>query len=517
MPSSDVVYAEVGSAVELRCDVGAVPQVNESFWSWTESDGNRTALWSNGTKHRFSAYQLLSARGVTMVLAIDNVMPDDFTHYTCTAINRFGQDSRVLMLKPSMGTTYPSLSLPLLVGLGCSACVVCLVLLYFTKRCCHLVRKTEENDQFEIEDTILQPLNGTSNGHAVRFQSMDVTDSTIHLQTPVDNARSEFPVVFTQSQDTRAGQNSSNIPRHIEEEVLVGPDIHGQSEYQLPHENDHITYMYHSRNSEAHVVEPEGRDMEFNPDQITFLEELGEGQFGKVHKAKAHFVHDQARSSTMIVAVKTVKAHASSEVRDDMLKELRMMMRLLDPHPNVVTLLGYCTKSDPVMLVVEYVPNGDLLSFLRNDRASRNVTYANLHTESRTLQNTDLISFAWQVSKGMCYLASKQCIHRDLAARNVLVGKNKTCKVSDFGLARDGPEYKKVKDSPLPLRWMAPETLSLERLYTTKSDVWSFGVLLYEIVTLGSTPYPTMSAQQAALEVQMGMVLQKPAHCTDDL
>ncbi|XP_066289676.1 fibroblast growth factor receptor 1-like [Branchiostoma lanceolatum] len=514
VPSSNVVHAEVGSGAELRCNVEADPPINGSYWSWMELDGNRTILWSNNTKYRFSAYQVISTRGITMLLAIDNIMPDDFKRYKCTAANRIGQDSRTLMLQPINGTA--GLSLPLLVGLGCSACVVCLVLVYFMKRYCHLGRKTENNDQVEIDLAELQLLNRTTNGHVViRLHDRDVSEPSNSLQNPVRNGTMG-------SQDAIPPQHETNHLNNIQrqrQETLQNSDIYAEPETQLLHGNIDITNQ--NRDSNNHLtashtsITASRRDMEFEANQITLLGELGEGQFGKVYKARARFVNDYQGST--IVAVKTVKAHASSEVRDDMLKELRMMMRLLDPHPNVVTLLGYCTKSDPVMLVVEYVPNGDLLSFLRKDRSTRNVTYANLHTESRTLQNTDLISFAWQVSKGMCYLASMQCIHRDLAARNVLVGEHKTCKVSDFGLAREGPEYKKVKDSPLPLRWMAPETLSIDRLYTTKSDVWSFGVLLYEIVTLGSTPYPTMTAQQAAEKIQRGLKLQKPAHCTDDL
>ncbi|CAH1269118.1 FGFR1 [Branchiostoma lanceolatum] len=367
VPSSNVVHAEVGSGAELRCNVEADPPINGSYWSWTESDGNRTNLWSNKTKDRFSAYQVISTRGITMLLAIDNIMPDDFKRYKCTAANRIGQDSRTLMLQPTDGTA--SLSLPLLVGLGCSACVVSLALVYFMKRYCHLGRKTENNDQVEIDVVELQLLNGATNGHVVRLHSGDISEPPNNLQNPVRN---------------------------------------GTMESQLLHGDEDITDQDRDSNHLASITAG-ARDMEFEADQITLLGELGEGQFGKVYKAEAHFVNDNQGS--MIVAVKTVKAHASSEVRDDMLKELRMMMRLLDPHPNVVTLLGYCTKSDPVMLIVEYVPNGDLLSFLRKDRTTRNVTYENLHTESRTLQNTDLISFAWQVSKGMCYLASMQIFH----------------------------------------------------------------------------------------------------------
>ncbi|XP_035679517.1 tyrosine-protein kinase receptor Tie-1-like [Branchiostoma floridae] len=199
-----------------------------------------------------------------------------------------------------------------------------------------------------------------------------------------------------------------------------------------------------------------------------------------------------------------------------MRKELRMMMKITAFHPNVVSLLGYCSNSESLMLILEYVRHGNLLTVLRNDRVARDVTYKNLHHESKTLQNKDLISFAWQVAKGMAFLASKQCIHRDLAARNVLVGENRTCKISDFGLARDGPEYRKLTQSRLPLRWMAPETL-YDRVYSTRSDVWSFGILLYEISTLGSIPYPTISNKEVAAAVQSGYVMPKPAHCTDQL
>ncbi|XP_019638206.1 PREDICTED: tyrosine kinase receptor Cad96Ca-like [Branchiostoma belcheri] len=369
------------------------------------------------------------------------------------------------------------------------------------KRYWPLFRKTMDDGQREVDMDVIQPLNRTANGIIPRCA--DVSEPSTNI--PQRN----------EQEDTSTNQNETNSERqqHSDEEGWQDVDIYEQSEVPLPYENINRDSQNDVTLSDLSVATTTERDMEFEADQIEFHEELGQGQFGKVHKAKAHFNHDHRGS--MIVAVKTVKAHASPEVREDMLKELRMMMRLI--HPNVVTLLGYCTRSDPVMLVVEYVPNGDLLSFLRKDRATRSVTYANLHAESRTLQNSDLISFAWQVSKGMSYLAKMQCIHRDLAARNILVGENKTCKVSDFGLAREGPEYKKVTDSPLPLRWMAPETLSRRRLYTTKSDVWSFGVLLYEIVTLGSLPYWTMSAQQAAEEVQRGLILEKPIHCTDDL
>ena len=124
--------------------------------------------------------------------------------------------------------------------------------------------------------------------------------------------------------------------------------------------------------------------------------------------------------------------------------------------------------------------------FLKKSRDKHN--YKNLHGESQTLTARDLTSFAYQIAKGMSYLSSKKVIHRDLAARNVLIDdQTYACKVADFGFAKDvmaNNIYERKSEGKLPIRWMAPESL-YDNCYTTKSDVWSFGVLMWEIVTLG--------------------------------
>ena len=142
--------------------------------------------------------------------------------------------------------------------------------------------------------------------------------------------------------------------------------------------------------------------------------------------------------------------------------------------------------SDPIFLILEFVDGGTLQDFLKRSRDKHN--YKNLHGESQTLTARDLTSFAYQIAKGMAYLSSKKVIHRDLAARNVLVDDaTYACKVADFGFAKDvmaNNIYERKSEGKLPIRWMAPESL-YDNCYTTKSDVWSFGVLMWEIVTLG--------------------------------
>ncbi|RZF45708.1 hypothetical protein LSTR_LSTR005003 [Laodelphax striatellus] len=192
-------------------------------------------------------------------------------------------------------------------------------------------------------------------------------------------------------------------------------------------------------------------------------------------------------------------------------------MKSLEPHPHVVRLLGCCTEKDPLFVIMEFISNGKLQSFLRNSRAQR--CYDNMHGKSATLTSRDLTSFCFQVARGMDYLSSKGIIHRDLAARNVLVDENHICKVADFGFARDlmaNYVYERKSEGRLPIRWMAPESL-YDNIFSVKSDIWSFGVLIWEIVTLGSTPYPGMAAAEVMRKVRDGYRLDKPEHCRREL
>ncbi|XP_038052506.1 tyrosine kinase receptor Cad96Ca-like [Patiria miniata] len=177
---------------------------------------------------------------------------------------------------------------------------------------------------------------------------------------------------------------------------------------------------------------------------------------------------------------------ADRHAKKELVAELQVM-NTVGSHPNVVKLLGYCIEKDPVYVIVEYLAKGDLKSVLMEYRDKDPGTgYSNLPGLSKSLSRT-LVKFAWDVANGMAYISSLKYVHRDLAARNVLVGEDMVCKVSDFGLARDVMNtriYHRESQGPLPMRWMALESI-FDDVYTTKSDVWSFGILLWEIVTLG--------------------------------
>jgi fibroblast growth factor receptor 1 len=214
--------------------------------------------------------------------------------------------------------------------------------------------------------------------------------------------------------------------------------------------------------------------------------------------------------------VKTLKENANEKEKSDLLSELQVM-KMLETHPNVVRLLGCCTDKEPIFLIMEYISRGKLQSYLRNSRAER--YYNNMHGQSKSLTSRDLTSFVYQVAKGMEFLSANGIIHRDLAARNVLITEEHTCKVADFGFARDvivSHVYERKSEGRLPIRWMAPESL-YDNIFSVKSDVWSFGVLIWEVVTLGSTPYPGLSAAEVMKKVRDGYRLDKPEHCRREL
>ncbi|KAJ6662794.1 hypothetical protein lerEdw1_010998 [Lerista edwardsae] len=175
-------------------------------------------------------------------------------------------------------------------------------------------------------------------------------------------------------------------------------------------------------------------------------------------------------------------------------------------HPNIVRLIGVCTQKHPIYIVMELVQGGDFLTFLRNEGAQ--------------LRVKELLKMTEDAAAGMAYLASKRCIHRDLAARNCLVTEKNTLKISDFGMSReqqqDGVYASTGGMKQIPVKWTAPEALSYGR-YSSESDVWSFGILLWEAFSLGATPYSNMSNQQTREAVERGMRLPCPDLCPEEV
>ncbi|XP_072715073.1 tyrosine-protein kinase Fer-like isoform X3 [Ciconia boyciana] len=231
-----------------------------------------------------------------------------------------------------------------------------------------------------------------------------------------------------------------------------------------------------------------------NHEDVTLGELLGKGNFGEVYKGT---LKDKTP-----VAVKTCKEDLPQELKIKFLSEARILKQY--DHPNIVKLIGICTQRQPIYIVMELVSGGDFLSFLRKKKDE--------------LKTKQLVKFSLDAASGMAYLESKNCIHRDLAARNCLVDENNILKISDFGMSRqeDDGVYSSSGLKQIPIKWTAPEALNYGR-YTSESDVWSFGILLWETFSLGVCPYPGMTNQQAREQVEKGYRMSAPQKCPEEI
>lgn len=183
---------------------------------------------------------------------------------------------------------------------------------------------------------------------------------------------------------------------------------------------------------------------------------------------------------------------------NDFLAEAQIMKKM--HHPKLIQLYAVCTKEEPIFIVTELMKNGSLLDFLQN--------------KGRHLNLTQLIDIATQVASGMAYLESQHFIHRDLAARNVLVGEGYSVKIADFGLARiiKEEEYEARAGVRFPIKWTAPEAINYAK-FSSKSDVWSFGILLTEIITYGRSPYPGMTNAEVLHKLDCNYRMPPPPNC----
>nr|XP_006008697.2 PREDICTED: BDNF/NT-3 growth factors receptor [Latimeria chalumnae] len=245
---------------------------------------------------------------------------------------------------------------------------------------------------------------------------------------------------------------------------------------------------------------------------IVLKRELGEGAFGKVFLAECYSLcPDQ---DNILVAVKTLK-EANDNARKDFHREAELLTNL--QHEHIVKFYGVCVEGEPLIMVFEYMKHGDLNKFLRSHGPD-----AVLMAEGNRpadLTQSQMLHIAQQIAAGMVYLASQHFVHRDLATRNCLVGENLLVKIGDFGMSRDvySTDYYRVGGhTMLPIRWMPPESI-MYRKFTTESDVWSLGVVLWEIFTYGKQPWYQLSNNEVIECITQGRVLQRPRTCPKEV
>ncbi|XP_060054998.1 muscle, skeletal receptor tyrosine-protein kinase isoform X2 [Erinaceus europaeus] len=271
------------------------------------------------------------------------------------------------------------------------------------------------------------------------------------------------------------------------------------------------------------LLNPKLLSLEYPRNNIEYVRDIGEGAFGRVFQARAPGL--LPHEPFTMVAVKMLKEEASADMQADFQREAALMAEF--DNPNIVKLLGVCAVGKPMCLLFEYMAYGDLNEFLRS-MAPRS-TCSLSHPDPRAagvcrpgpppLSCSEQLCIARQVAAGMAYLSERKFVHRDLATRNCLVGESMVVKIADFGLSRNiysADYYKASENDAIPVRWMPPESIFYNR-YTTESDVWAYGVVLWEIFSYGLQPYYGMAHEEVICYVRDGHILACPDDCPLEL
>ncbi|KAF7199794.1 fibroblast growth factor receptor 1-A isoform X3 [Nothobranchius furzeri] len=461
--------AVVGSDVEFECKVFSDPQPHIQWLKHVEVNGSRVG--SDGLPF----VRVLKHSGVNssdaQVLTLYNVTEEESGEYICKVSNYIGEANQsawltVIKYDPTAATPYPPASHNYLeVVIYCVGFFFILVM---------------------ITTTIIVKMRSTSK------------KSDFNSQLAVHKLAKSIPLRRQVSVDSSSSIHSGvMLVRPTRLSSSGTPMLSGVSEYELPQDPR----------------------WELPRDKLVLGKPLGEGCFGQVVMGEALGMDKEKPNRVTKVAVKMLKSDATEKDLSDLISEMEMM-KIIGKHKNIINLLGACTQDGPLYVIVEYASKGNLREYLRARRPpGMEYCYNPDQVPVENMSIKDLVSCAYQVARGMEYLASKKCIHRDLAARNVLVTEDNVMKIADFGLARDIHHidyYKKTTNGRLPVKWMAPEAL-FDRIYTHQSDVWSFGVLLWEIFTLGGSPYPGVPVEELFKLLKEGHRMDKPSTCTHEL
>lgn len=234
-------------------------------------------------------------------------------------------------------------------------------------------------------------------------------------------------------------------------------------------------------------------EWEIDRSSITLKKKLGSGAFGEVWEGRWN--------ENTPVAVKQLMM--GSMAIQEFFAEAQVMKKL--QHQNLIQLYAVCTEGDPIYIIMELMKNGNLLDYLRENKGQH-------------MEMTHLLDMASQVASGMAYLEAQKYVHRDLAARNVLLGENNIVKIADFGLTRfiKDKDYVARAGSKFPIKWTAPEAVNYGR-FNIKSDVWSFGIFMFELITGGKVPYAGMTNGEAFHNIENGYRLPPPPKCPEFL
>uniref|UniRef100_A0A9J8AUS7 Tyrosine-protein kinase receptor n=1 Tax=Cyprinus carpio carpio TaxID=630221 RepID=A0A9J8AUS7_CYPCA len=314
-----------------------------------------------------------------------------------------------------------------------------------------------------------------------------------------------------------SGEEDSASPlHHVNHGIVtpcsldVGPDavVIGMSRIPVIENPQYFRHGHNCNKPTTYVQHIKRRD-------IVLKRELGEGAFGKVFLAECYNL--SPTKDKMLVAVKTLK-DPTLTARKDFQREAELLTNL--QHEHIVKFYGVCVDDDPLIMVFEYMKHGDLNKFLRAHGPDAMILVDGQPMQSNgELGLSQMLHIATQIAAGMVYLSSQHFVHRDLATRNCLVGNGLLVKIGDFGMSRDiySSDYYRVGGhTMLPIRWMPPESI-MYRKFSTESDVWSFGVIMWEIFTYGKQPWFQLSNNEVIECITQGRVLDRPRLCPKEV
>ena len=275
-----------------------------------------------------------------------------------------------------------------------------------------------------------------------------------------------------------------------------------------------------------YALNPKSTSMEFNAleyeasklpryprDNLTYVCDLGQGHFGVVVRAEASGIIPGQDKLT--VAVKVLKEGSSLKTKEEFFREATLMNNF--DHPNIVRLIGVCCEQEPYCMILEHMSEGDLNSLLCRNNPMKSLTRVQCGFTGFSVKQ--LVDMAIDIAAGLSYLSKNHYIHRDLATRNCLVGKELKVKLADFGLSQEiyTDNYFRLKDTEmLPIRWMPPESIVYAK-FSAQGDVWSFGVVLWEIFSFGAQPYFGKSNEEVVQYVRDGYLLESPYNCPQEI
>uniref|UniRef100_A0A8C4T1H5 Fibroblast growth factor receptor 2 n=1 Tax=Erpetoichthys calabaricus TaxID=27687 RepID=A0A8C4T1H5_ERPCA len=472
LPANTTVY--VGEEAQFMCKVYSDAQPHIQWLKHIEKNGSRYGADGQPYVHVLKTAGVNTTDKEIELLYLPNVTFEDAGEYTCLAGNSIGisyHTAWLTVLPVPQNESKERLTSPdyveiaiYCIGVFLIACMVVTVIV------CRMRSSSKKSD----------------------FSSQPA----VHKLTKQIPLRRQVTVSADSSSSMSSSTPLVRITTRLSSAVDV-PMLAGVPEYDLP----------------------EDPRWEFERDKLTLGKPLGEGCFGQVVMAEALGIDKDKPKEAITVAVKMLKDDGTEKDLSDLVSEMEMM-KMIGKHKNIINLLGACTQDGPLYVIVEYASKGNLREYLRARRPpGMEYSYDITRVPNEQLTFKDLVSCTYQVARGMEYLASQKCIHRDLAARNVLVTENNVMKIADFGLARDVNNidyYKKTTNGRLPVKWMAPEAL-FDRVYTHQSDVWSFGVLMWEIFTLGGSPYPGIPVEELFKLLKEGHRMDKPGNCTNEL